>query len=65
MKGTRSEWSHANSTYYNQSEAGTVKTQLDTINKELEEEQKKVVTVISKQLEELEEVKTKREESET
>ena len=46
MKLTRSEWSRGNSTYYNQSDTGTIKTQLDTITQELEDEKKKTDTVL-------------------
>lgn len=62
MRGSRSSWSQNNSTYYNQSEASTVKSQLDTITRELDDERKKCDSVIGKQLDELEEVKKQREE---
>ena len=64
MRASKTEWSQTSSNYFNQSDASTVKSQLDTITKELEDERKKVTTVISKQQQELEEVKSKREESE-
>ena len=63
MRGTKSSWSNVNSTYYNQSEASTVKSQLDTITTELENERKKCDQVLIKQLYELEEVKKQHEES--
>ena len=62
MRLTRSEWSQANSSYYNASDAVSVRSQLDTINKELEDERKKTKNVISKQTEELEEYKKRRED---
>ena len=63
LRHTRSEWSNANSSYYKASDAGTVKTQLEGITQELEEEQKKSEKVIGKQIEELEEVKTRRDDN--
>lgn len=62
MRHTRSEWSRANSSYYNHSDAGTVRSQLDSISKELDDEKKKTKNVISKQVEELEEYKKQRED---
>lgn len=62
MRHTRSEWSRANSSYYNESDAGTIKSQLESISKELDDERKKTKNVISKQTEELEEYKRQRED---